>query len=60
MGISPDEDPTSYVNVAHGLEVSSQTNRNNEVESESEVGDEIQDCILVKVDDSLNEGSIDE
>jgi hypothetical protein len=33
---------------------------NDEVESEIEVGDEIQDCILVKVDDSLNEGSIDE
>jgi hypothetical protein len=27
MGISPDEDLTSYVHVAHGLEVSSQTNR---------------------------------
>jgi hypothetical protein len=26
MGISPDEDLTSYVHVAHGLEVSSQTN----------------------------------
>jgi hypothetical protein len=28
MGISPDEDLTSYVHVAHGLEVSSQTNTN--------------------------------
>jgi hypothetical protein len=28
MGISPDEDLTSYVHVAHGLEVSSQTNIN--------------------------------
>jgi hypothetical protein len=27
MGISPDEDLTSYVHVAHGLEVSSQTNK---------------------------------
>jgi hypothetical protein len=27
MGTSPDEDLTSYVHVAHGLEVSSQTNR---------------------------------
>jgi hypothetical protein len=26
MGISPNEDFTSYVHVAHGLEVSSQTN----------------------------------
>jgi hypothetical protein len=26
MGTSPDEDLTSYVHVAHGLEVSSQTN----------------------------------
>jgi hypothetical protein len=26
IGISPDEDLTSYVHVAHGLEVSSQTN----------------------------------
>jgi hypothetical protein len=26
MGVSPDEDLTSYVHVAHGLEVSSQTN----------------------------------
>jgi hypothetical protein len=33
---------------------------NDEVESVIEVGNEIQDCILVKVDDSLNEGSIDE
>jgi hypothetical protein len=33
---------------------------NDEVESEIEVGNEIQDCILVKVDDSLNKGSIDE
>jgi hypothetical protein len=32
---------------------------NDEVESEIEVRDEIQDCILVKVDDSLSEGSID-
>jgi hypothetical protein len=29
MGISPDEDLTSYVHVAHGLEVSSQTNNYN-------------------------------
>jgi hypothetical protein len=27
MGTSPDEDLISYVHVAHGLEVSSQTNR---------------------------------
>jgi hypothetical protein len=27
MGISPDEDLTSYMHVAHGLEVSSQTNK---------------------------------
>jgi hypothetical protein len=27
MGTSPDEDLTSHVHVAHGLEVSSQTNR---------------------------------
>jgi hypothetical protein len=27
MGTSPDEDLTSYVHIAHGLEVSSQTNR---------------------------------
>jgi hypothetical protein len=33
---------------------------NDEVESEIEVGDEIQDCILAKVNDSLSEGSIDE
>jgi hypothetical protein len=33
---------------------------NEEVESEIEVEDEIKDCILVKVDDSLNKGSIDE
>jgi hypothetical protein len=33
---------------------------NDEVESEIEVGDEIQDYILVKVDDSLNKVLIDE
>jgi hypothetical protein len=29
MGISPDEDLASYVHVAHGLEVSSHTNKYN-------------------------------
>jgi hypothetical protein len=33
---------------------------NDKVESEIEVGDEIQDFILVKVDDSLSEGSTNE